>query len=305
MADPTAPPPLVAARGLTKDFRGRRVLSDVSLQLSPRRVTGFLGANGAGKTTAIRMMLGLLPGAGETLFMGRSLAQWRAPAEVVGAVLGGVAGHPEHSVRTHLRMVAAGIGVPEERGGEILSRVGMQEAARLRLGRLSLGMEQRVAIAQALLGNPRVLILDEPANGLDPHSVRWLRGFLRDFADDGRAVLVSSHQLTEMEQSADEVVVLARGRVVAGTSMADLSRIAHGRVGVESPALDRLTQLVEQRGGALAVTGSGTADITGLSRFRVGDLAAEHSVPLHWLDERATSLEEFYLSVADQEYESQ
>ncbi|MGW5971871.1 ABC transporter ATP-binding protein [Streptomyces sp. NPDC055186] len=304
MADLKARSPLVTAQGLTKDFRGRRVLSGVCLQLFPHRVTGFLGANGAGKTTAIRMMLGLLPGSGETLFMGRSLAQWRAPAEVVGAVLGGVAGHPEHSVRTHLRMVAAGIGVPGTREDEVLSRVGMQEAAGLRLGRLSLGMGQRVAIAQALLGDPRVLILDEPTNGLDPHSMRWLRGFLRDFADDGRAVLVSSHQLAEMEQLADEVVVLARGRVVAGTSMAELSRIAHGRVGVQSPALNKLTQLVEQQGGTLHVTGPGAAGITGLSRFQVGDLAAEHSVPLHWLDERLTSLEEFYLSVADQEYES-
>lgn len=304
MADLKAPSPLVTTQGLTKDFRGRRALSGVCLQLSPHRVTGFLGANGAGKTTAIRMMLGLLPGSGETLFMGRPLAQWRTPAEVVGAVLGSVAGHPEHSVRTHLRMVAAGIGVPGTRADEVLSRAGMQEAAGLRLGRLSLGMGQRVAIAQALLGDPRVLILDEPTNGLDPHSVRWLRGLLRDFADDGRAVLVSSHQLAETEQLADEVVVLARGRVAADTSMAELSGIAHGRVGVQSPALDKLTQLVEQQGGTLQMTGPGTAGITGLSRFQVGDLAAEHSVPLHWLDERLTSLEEFYLSVADQEFES-
>ncbi|MEU7662302.1 ABC transporter ATP-binding protein [Streptomyces lincolnensis] len=294
----------MSAHGLSKEFRGRRVLSDVSLELSPHTVTGFLGANGAGKTTAIRLMLGLLSGGGRTLFMGRPLAQWRGPADVVGAVLGGVAGHPKHSVRAHLRMVAAGIGAPSERVVEVLNRVGMQDAAGLRLGGLSLGMAQRVGMAQALIGNPRVLVLDEPTNGLDPHSVHWLRRFLRDFADEGRAALVSSHQLAELGQVADEVVVLARGRIVARTSMSELSGTARGRVGVQSPSLDKLTPLVEQRGGVLRVTAPGTAEITGLSRFQVGDLSAEHSVPLHWLDERPTSLEEFYLSVADQEYES-
>jgi ABC-2 type transport system ATP-binding protein len=300
----TPPPPLLAAHGLAKVFHGRRVLSDVSLELPPRTVTGFLGANGAGKTTAIRLMLGLLRGRGETFFLGQPLTNWRAPAGIVGAVLGGVAGHPKHSVRAHLTMVAAGAGVPGGRVTEVLHRVGMQEAAGLRLGLLSLGMAQRVGVAQALLGDPRVLVLDEPANGLDPHSVHWLRTFLRDFADDGRAVLVSSHQLAEMELLSDRIVVLAKGRVVAQTSMSDLAWTAQGRVGVQSPALDRLAPLIEQRGGALAVTAAGAAEITGLSRVQVGDLAAEHSVPLHWLDERPASLEEFYLSVADQEYQS-
>ncbi|KOG06971.1 hypothetical protein ADK35_44750 [Streptomyces viridochromogenes] len=304
MAEPETPPSLVSARGLTKEFHGRRVLTDVSLELPTHTVTGFLGANGAGKTTAIRMMLGLLQGGGETLFMGRPLAQWRGPAGVVGAVLGGVSGHPKHSVQAHLKMVAAGIGVPSERVVEVLNCVGMHEATGLRLGGLSLGMAQRVGIAQALLGNPRVLVLDEPTNGLDPHSVHWLRSFLRAFADAGRAVLLSSHQLAEMEQLADGVVVLARGRVVARTSMLDLSRTTHGRVGVQSPTLDKLTALVEQRGGTLHMTAPETAEITGLSRFQVGDISAEHSVPLHWLDERPASLEEFYLSVADQEYQS-
>ncbi|MEU0165294.1 ATP-binding cassette domain-containing protein [Streptomyces iakyrus] len=305
MADLTAAAsPLLTAHGLGKDFRGRRVLSDVSLDLPAGTVTGFLGANGAGKTTAIRLMLDLLPGRGRTLFLGRPLAQWRAPARVVGTVLSGVAGHPKHSVRVHLAMVAAGAGVPGERVAEVLNRVGMQEAADLRLGRLSLGMAQRVGMAQALLGDPRVLILDEPANGLDPHSVHWLRTMLRAFADEGRTVLVSSHQLAEMELLADKIVVLAKGRVVARTSMSDLTRTAQARVSVQSPALDRLAPLVERRGGAVTVTSAGIGEVTGVSRVLVGDLAAEHSIPLHWLDERPASLEEFYLSVADQEYQS-
>ncbi|KOG28253.1 hypothetical protein AQJ84_15665 [Streptomyces resistomycificus] len=293
---------MLTAHGLSKEFRGRRALSEVSLELPPYTVTGFLGANGAGKTTAIRLLLGLLPGRGETLFMGRPLAQWRAPAGIVGAVLGGIAGHPKHSVRAHLTMVASGAGTPSGRVTDVLDLVGMRESAGMRLERLSLGMAQRVGMAQALIGDPRVLILDEPTNGLDPHSVRWLRTFLRDFAAEGRAVLVSSHQLAELELLADRVVVLAKGRVVARASMSDLARTAQGRVGVQSPVLERLEPLVEQRGGALTMTTGEAAEITGLSRAEVGDLAAEHSIPLHWLDERPASLEDFYLSVAEQEY---
>ncbi|WP_079054342.1 ABC transporter ATP-binding protein [Streptomyces graminilatus] len=303
MADCEETLPLLAAHGLAKEFCGHPVLSDISLDLPAFTVTGLLGANGAGKTTAIRMMLGLLRGRGETLFMGRSLVQWRSPASIVGAVLSGVSGHPKHSVQAHLKMVASGAGVPGRRVAEVLNQVGMLEAAGLRLGRLSLGMAQRVGIAQALLGDPRILILDEPTNGLDPHSIHWLRTLLRGFADEGRAVLVSSHQLAEMGHLADRLVVLGKGRIVAETSIADLSGISQGRIGVQSPLLDRLKSLVEQHGGALRATSAGAAEITGISRSQVGDLAAEHHVPLHWLDERQVSLEEFYLSVADQEFQ--
>ncbi|MFF4604018.1 ABC transporter ATP-binding protein [Streptomyces sp. NPDC001339] len=305
MGEPNHRPKLLSARDLTKDFRGRRVLSGVSLELTPGMVTGFLGANGAGKTTAIRMMLGLLPGAGETFFMGRPLTAWRDPARIVGAALGGIAGHPKHTVRSHLRMVAAGMGVPHVRVDEVLDRVGMREAEALHLGRLSLGMAQRIGIAQALLGDPRILILDEPANGLDPHSIHWLRNLLRSFADDGRAVLISSHQLAELGQLVDDIVVLARGQVIARKTIEDLGSAVHSRVTVQSPALDRLQPLVEGKGGTLRLVSEGNAEVTGLTRFQVGDLAAEHSLPLHWLGESQPTLEDFYLSVAEQEFKVQ
>ncbi|WP_328299842.1 ATP-binding cassette domain-containing protein [Streptomyces sp. NBC_00435] len=295
---------VVEAEGLGRSFGSKRVVHDVSLTLRAGEVTGFVGANGAGKSTTIQLMLGLLHGDGRTRYLGRPLYAWGAPGTVVGAVLGGVAGHPKHRVRTHLRMVAAGSAVPDRRVDELLETVGLTEAGRLRLEQLSLGMSQRVAIAQALLGDPPVLILDEPANGLDPHSIRWLREFLRSQAEQGRAVLVSSHFLGEMEQLADRVVVLSRGRVAASSPMSELlARAADRRVvTVESPDLPGLTALVEARGGRLTATGGQGASITGLDRVRIGTLAAENRLPLYWLHEAGPSLEEFYLGIAEEEF---
>ncbi len=298
---------LVEAEGLGRSFGTKRVLDGVSLTLRAGEVTGFVGANGAGKSTTIQLMLGLLRGEGRTHYLGRPLYGWGAPGTVVGAVLGGVAGHSGHRVRTHLRMVAAGSAAPDRRVDELLDAVGLSEAARLRLGELSLGMAQRVAIAQALHGDPPVLVLDEPANGLDPHSIRWLREFLRAQADRGRAVLVSSHFLGEMEQLADRVVVLSRGRVVAASPMAELlARAADRRVvSVECPDLAKLAALVEERGGRLAPTGGPDgpgATVTGLDRVRIATAASEHGLPLYWLYEAGPSLEEFYLGIAEEEF---
>ncbi|CAL9638089.1 Bacitracin transport ATP-binding protein BcrA (plasmid) [Streptomyces sp. enrichment culture] len=291
----------VTAVSLSRSFGPRTVLHDVSLHAPAGSVTGFLGANGAGKSTAIRIMLGLLRGGGHTLFLGRPLSAWPSPGHVVGAVLGGVAGHPNHRVQTHLGMVAAGLGLPRRRVGEVLDMVGLREAAAQRLSSLSLGMAQRVGIAQAMLGDPPVLILDEPANGLDPHSLRWLRTFLRGLAEEGRAILVSSHLLAEMEQLADGVVVLARGSVVAQTTVRELAARS-GTVTAQSPHPRQLTALVEQAGGTARPLDDGMFSISGLDRFRVGALAAEHSLPLTWLDERQLSLEDYYLSVAQEEF---
>ncbi|MEY9992543.1 ABC-2 type transport system ATP-binding protein [Streptomyces sp. V4I8] len=295
---------LVEARGLRRSFGSRTVLDDVSLSLHAGEVTGFVGANGAGKTTTIRLMLGLARGAGETRFLGRPLHSWGSPGNVVGAVLGGIAGHPNHRVRSHVRMVAAGCGASDRRVDDMLELVGLAQAARLKLSQLSLGMAQRVGIAQALLGDPPVLVLDEPANGLDPHSIRWLREFLRDRAAEGRAVMVSSHLLGEMEQLADRVVVLSRGRVVAASPIAELLSRAGSRslVTVQSPDLPKLTRLVEERGGRLRSAGGPSAHITGLDRIRVATLAAEGGVALHWLSEEMPSLEDFYLSIAEEEF---
>ncbi|WP_435060109.1 ABC transporter ATP-binding protein [Streptomyces sp. bgisy060] len=295
---------LAEARDLRRAFGGRTVLDGVSLTLRAGEVTGFVGANGAGKTTTIRLMLGLARGEGESLFLGRPLNAWGAPGRIVGAVLGGIAGHPKHRVRAHLRMVAAGCGAPDARVDELLETVGLAGAAGLRLSQLSLGMAQRVGIAQALLGNPPVLVLDEPANGLDPHAIRWLRDFLRAQAAEGRAVMVSSHLLGEMEQLADRVVVLSRGRVAAASPVADLlSRVStRSVVTVQTPDLPRLERLVRERGGRLQPVGGPSAHITGLDRVRVSALAAEGGVPLHWLSEESPSLEDFYLSIAEEEF---
>ncbi|MEV6649229.1 ATP-binding cassette domain-containing protein [Streptomyces sp. NPDC051219] len=295
---------LTEARGLRRSFGSRTILDDVSLTLRAGEVTGFVGANGAGKTTTIRLMLGLIRGEGETLFLGRPLYEWGSPSAVVGAVLGGIAGHPRHRVRSHLRMVAAGCGASDVRVDELLETVGLTGAARLRLSQLSLGMKQRVGIAQALLGNPPILVLDEPGNGLDPHAIRWLRDFLRTQAAEGRAVMVSSHLLGEMEQLADRVVVLSRGRVVASAPVEEMLSHAVSRrvVTVQSPDLPGLARLVQEQGGRLEPTGGPSAHITGLDRIRISSLAADGGVALYWLSEAMPSLEDFYLTIAEEEF---
>ncbi|MFF4455205.1 ABC transporter ATP-binding protein [Streptomyces goshikiensis] len=292
---------VVHAEGLAWQHRGKRIVDDVHLSVHAGVVTGFLGANGAGKTTTLRLMLGLTRGEGSTTYFGRPLTLWRNPARIVGVVMGGVAGHPSHTLAQHLRMVAAGVGVPDSRVRDVIEQVGLTSTADKRLEALSLGMAQRAGIAQALLGDPPVLILDEPANGLDPHSIRWLRDTLRQLADEGKAVLVSSHLLAEMQQLADRVVVLARGRVVAETTIEALAR--HGsQVTVESPRIGELAAPVEQLGGTVQLLDDGRAAIRGVTRFQVGDLAGARGIPLHWLAEQATSLEDYYLSVAEEEF---
>ncbi|MFC5246701.1 ABC transporter ATP-binding protein [Streptomyces nigrescens] len=290
--------------GLSCTFRGKRVVDDVSLTLRAGSVTGFVGSNGAGKTTTLRLMLGLLRGEGATTFLGRPLTQWSAPARVVGAVFGGVGGHPKHRIRDHLRMVAAGAGASNARVDELLETVGMTGAAKMRISQLSLGMAQRVGITQAVIGSPRVLVLDEPSNGLDPHAIRWLRGFLRDLAADGVAVLVSSHLLVEMEQLADRVVVLSRGRVVAETPMEALLSYAVSKrtVTVQTSELVELAGLVKRAGGLLEVTGGQKAEISGLSRVQVADMAAVNGIALYRLDEQSPSLEDFYVTIAQEDF---
>ncbi|AYN41614.1 ABC transporter ATP-binding protein [Streptomyces dangxiongensis] len=295
---------LAEAQKLSRTFGKKTVLHDVSLTLHGGTITGFVGANGAGKTTALRLMLGLLPGQGTTLFCGRPLSAWKAPAAIVGSVFGGVAGHPRHSVRAHLCMVAAGAGHTDRRADDLIDLIGMREAARTSLAKLSLGMAQRVGIAQAMIANPRILILDEPANGLDPHSIHWLRDFLRARADEGCAVLVSSHLLAEMEQFADRVAVLSKGRIVSEGPMRDLLSYADSRsaITVETPQMTELAAIVQAHGGRLQINPDHTGRITGIPRRKVGHLAADNSIVLYQLSENATTLEDFYLTIAEEEY---
>jgi ABC-2 type transport system ATP-binding protein len=216
--------PAIAARGLTKSFGGVTAVDDLSFEVVPGRVTAFVGPNGAGKSTTLRMLVGLVtPDAGTASILGMPYGSLERPAATVGAVLDATSFHPLRSGRDHLRVMAAASGFDDGRVEDVLDEVGLAAAAGRKAGKYSLGMRQRLGLAGALLGDPDVLILDEPSNGLDPHGIRWLRTTLRAFAARGRAVLVSTHLLGEMAETADDVIVIDRGRLVAAGAIGDLT----------------------------------------------------------------------------------
>jgi ABC-2 type transport system ATP-binding protein len=249
----------IEVRDLRKRFGAISAVDGVSFDVHPGRVTGFLGPNGAGKTTTLRMILGLArPTGGTATIEGRPYRALSEPLRTVGAVLERSGFHPGRRARDHIRAVARAARIPESRADETIEIVALQNAARRRVGQYSLGMRQRLALATALLGDPRILILDEPANGLDPQGIRWLRDFMRWFASQGRTVLVSSHVLAEMSQTADAVIVIARGRVVAEGPIDELVA-GRGAVEVRSPGAERLAAALRGRGFAVepaATTGS-------------------------------------------------
>ncbi len=219
---PATAGPAIKVAGLRKQFGHLMAVEDVSFTVSYGRITGFLGPNGAGKTTTLRMILGLIrPDAGRAAIAGKPYGKLASPVRTAGVLLDAAA-HPGRTGREHLRILAAAAGLPGHRADQLLDQVGLTRAARQRVGRYSLGMRQRLALAVALLGDPDVLILDEPANGLDPQGIRWLRDLLRTLAADGRAVLVSSHILAEAAQTVDDIVVISRGRTIAQTPLPDL-----------------------------------------------------------------------------------
>ena len=228
---------------LTKRYRDVTAVDDLSVDIRAGAITGFLGPNGAGKTTTMRMLLGLVrPTAGQALLDGLPYRDLAHPARTVGALLDPAVFHPGHRARSALSVTAATIGVPDTRVDEVLDAVGLADAARRRVGRFSTGMRQRLALAGALLGEPETLVLDEPSNGLDPEGMRWLRGFLRRLADEGRTVLVSSHVLAELAQSIDDVVIISRGRLVTHGPMRDLLE-EHDRADLEELFLDLTTSI--------------------------------------------------------------
>jgi ABC-2 type transport system ATP-binding protein len=282
-------------RGLSKRFGAVQAVDDLSFTVEPGRVTGFLGPNGAGKTTTLRMLLGLVrPSAGTATIGGRAYAELDRPQRVVGALLEASDVHPGRSGRDHLRVLALTAGVPERRADDLLALVGLSDAARRRAGGYSLGMRQRLALAGALVGDPRVLVLDEPANGLDPEGIRWLRGFLRRLAGEGRTVLVSSHVLSEVQQTVDDVVIIARGRLVQSSSLAELASASERRVRAVSPEPSRLHAALAGAGldarvqdGAVLVDGATTSD--------VGHAAFAAGVELHELRTQDEGLEQTFL----------
>jgi ABC-2 type transport system ATP-binding protein len=290
-------PVRVDVRGLTKTFGSVCAVDDLSFTVEPGQVTGFLGPNGAGKTTTLRMALGLeAPDRGTATFNGTPYAALPEPARHVGAVLE-TAFHPARSGRNHLRVYCRAIGLPVSRADEVLDQVGLGPAGDRKAGGYSLGMRQRLGLATALLGDPGVLVLDEPANGLDPEGIQWLRGFLRHLAhDQGRTVLVSSHLLAEVEQTADRVVILGAGKLVKQGSLAELRAGSAGSVLVRSPQAEALAELLRTSGSTVAATDGipGGLTITGLPVEEVGRRAFAGGIELHELRPHTSGLEEVY-----------
>jgi ABC-2 type transport system ATP-binding protein len=288
----------IEVRSLRKRFGHVAAVDGVSFDVEPGMVTGFLGPNGAGKTTTLRMILGLAhPTSGSATIDGRPYRALDDPARTVGAVLERSGFHPGRRARDHLRAVARAARIPDSRADETLEIVALQKAAGRRAGQYSLGMRQRLALATALLGDPRILILDEPANGLDPQGIRWLRDFLRSYASQGRTVLVSSHVLAEMAQTADAVIVIARGRVVAEGPIAELIAGRGGAVEVRSPGAERLAAALRSRGFGVERSGDHTLVVTGADVAAVGDLALSEGVAIHGLRERSASLEDVFFEL--------
>jgi ABC-2 type transport system ATP-binding protein len=294
---------MIQARGLTKRFGSTLAVDDLSFTVEPGKVTGLLGPNGAGKSTTLHLMLGLVRGGGRTLFDGRPYRELACPMRVVGAVLEARALHPRRSARDHLRMLAAAARVSDQRVDQVLDEVGLSAVAHRRAGGFSLGMAQRLGLAAALLAQPRALLLDEPANGLDPHGVAWLRELLRAQAANGRAVLVSSHLLAEMQLLADHVLVIGRGRLLADESTDRLLGRSRSHVLVRSPDADRLAGLLLGRGATVQRSGNGELTIVGVSAQVVGELAHQHRLRLHELASRTASLEAAFLELVGGEVE--
>ena len=288
--------------GLTKSFGAVRAVDDLTFTVEPGSVTGFLGPNGAGKTTTLRMLLGLVaPDAGSATIGGRSYAELPAPASEVGAVLEATSFHPARSGRDHLRVYCTIGGYPLARADQVLELVGLTEAGRRAVRGYSLGMRQRLALATALLGDPPVLVLDEPANGLDPEGIAWMRGLLRELAEAGRTVLVSSHVLSEVQQLVDQVVIVNKGRLVRQGTLAELSGQHQQVVSVRTPAADELLMALASSGGGNGArverTGPDTLRVTGLPAARVGELAFAAGVRLHELTPERGGLEEVFFAL--------
>ncbi|MFC8720344.1 ATP-binding cassette domain-containing protein [Kitasatospora sp. NPDC057198] len=288
---------MIEIRELTKAYEGRTVVDGLTFRVEPGRVTGFLGPNGAGKSTTLRMVLGLdRPTSGTALVDGRPYAALERPLCRVGALLDAQAVHPGRTAAGHLRWIAASHGLPARRVDEVLALVGLAGAAGHRIRTFSLGMRQRLGIAAALLGDPAALLLDEPVNGLDAEGIRWIRELLRRLAGEGRAVLVSSHLMAEMAVTADHLVVIGRGRLLADTSTADfLAR--HGRRRVRVRAVDpaALAALLATAHPDAVPRGDGSFDVPDADPGRLGALAAEHRVVLIELSAAHDSLEEAFM----------
>ncbi len=290
---------MIEALGLSKRYGSTVAVDDLSFTVGDGRVTGFLGPNGAGKSTTMRLIVGLdAPSAGRITVNGRPYHERRFPLHEVGALLEAKAVHPGRSARNHLRWLADSNRIPRARVDEVLEQVGLSTVARKRYGTFSLGMSQRLGIAAALLGDPEVLLLDEPVNGLDPEGIQWVRRLLRSLASEGRTVFVSSHLMSEMALTADHLIVIGRGRLIADASVSDvIAQASANHVKVVSPQAPALRSLITAAGAGVEADGDDALIVTGLECRDVGTIAANAGITLYELSRQEASLEEAFMEM--------
>ena len=296
---------VIEAGGLTKDYGDKRAVDALSFVVRPGVVTGFLGPNGSGKSTTMRLILGLdAPTAGDVTVNGKHYREHLAPLHEVGALLEAHSVHTGRSAYNHLLALARTHGIPRRRVDELIDMVGLQEVARKRAGQFSLGMGQRLGIAAALLGDPSTVMLDEPVNGLDPEGIRWMRALLKGLAAEGRTVFVSSHLMSEMAVTADHLIVIGRGQLIADMSVDEFVQKASGkRVRVRSPQATRLRELVLGPHVSVSSSESSVIEVEGMTAEQVGEVAASHQIVLHELTPVQASLEEAFMELTRDEVE--
>lgn len=296
---------MIEAKGLTKHYGDKRAVEELSFTVRPGVVTGFLGPNGSGKSTTMRMIMGLdTPTKGDVTVKGKHFNQLAWPLREVGALLEAKAIHPGRSARAHLTMLAQTNHISNDRVDELLELVGLTAVAGKRAGKFSLGMGQRLGIAAALLGDPEILLFDEPVNGLDPDGIRWVRNLLKGLARDGRTVFVSSHLMSEMALTADEVVIIGRGKLISQTSIEELlAQSTENFVRVRSPEAAKLKVALETEGAVVAVEDDGSLSVRGANEVAIGEMAAKMSVVLHELAPQSASLEEAFMELTEDSIE--
>jgi ABC-2 type transport system ATP-binding protein len=299
------PAAVISARELTKDYGDKRAVDSLTFDVRPGIVTGFLGPNGAGKSTTMRLVLGLdRPTAGNVIVNGKPYARHAAPLHEVGALLEARSIHTGRSARNHLRALAQTHGISRRRVEELIDLVGLHDVARKRAGKFSLGMGQRLGIATALLGDPQTVMLDEPVNGLDPEGIQWIRGLLRGLASDGRTVFVSSHLMSEMSMTADHLIVIGKGRLIADRSVQEfVAAASKDLVRVRTPDLVALQQVVARLGGSAEADGDGVFEVSGVGAEEIGRAAAAQGIVLFELTPHQASLEEAFMEITRGELE--
>ncbi|WP_030246513.1 ABC transporter ATP-binding protein [Streptomyces sp. NRRL S-455] len=296
---------MIELEGLTKRYGEKVAVNNLSFTVRPGIVTGFLGPNGAGKSTTMRMILGLdHPTAGDVRIDGKHYHQLKDPLTYIGALLEAKAWHGGRTAYNHLLCLAQSNGIPRGRVGEVLETVGLTAVAKKKTKGFSMGMGQRLGIAAALLGDPRILMFDEPVNGLDPEGIHWIRTLMKSLAAQGRTVFVSSHLMSEMALTADHLVVIGQGRLLADTSMADfIQRNSRSYVRVRSPQRERLLDVLHQAGIVAVESGDGVLEVDGGKAEHIGELAAQHRITLHELSPQQASLEEAFMQLTAESVE--